>query len=238
MRSRKLHLQGTHTRKNRCYTTIYINFSYDLFHFLAAGFFELLAFFVALLRAFFAAGAALLAVLDDGFEAVAVDVVEAALVGLDFAALLLPAAFFFGDAAFFFGLLALPADFGLVAFDFGLADLAFFAPVDAFFLLAVAAGAGAAAVVVDAVAGALVAAAAVVVAGFFTAFFGEAERFRLVPVADFGLLDERAFFALGAPGVADRLRDLPDEARLAVDFVRVPAAEPLAFDDFACFTTT
>jgi len=201
---------------------------------LAAGFFELLAFFVALLRAFFAAGAALLAVLDDGFEAAAVDVVEAALVGLDFAALLLPAAFFFGDAAFFFGLLALPADFGLVAFDFGLADLAFFAPVDAFFLVAVAAGAVAAAVAVvaDAVAAveALVAAAGAV-AGFFAAFLGEAERFRLVPAADFGLLDERAFVVVLAPPAAfGRLRDLPDAAFLVVVFF-LAIDEPVFFTD-------
>jgi len=224
MRSRKLHLQGTHTRKNRCYTTIYINFSLDLFHFLLAAFFVLLALFGALLRTgFFAAGAA---VLDDGFEAAGVDDVEAALVAL--LLLAFPAAFFFGDAAFFFGLLALPA------LDFGLADLAFFAPVDAFFLVAVAAGAVAAAVAVvaDAVAAveALVAAAGAV-AGFFAAFLGEAERFRLVPAADFGLLDERAFVVVLAPPAAfGRLRDLPDAAFLVVVFF-LAIDEPVFFTD-------
>lgn len=97
---------------------------------LAVFFGELFAFFFgALLTGFFAAGAALLAVVDDVFDAAAVD--GAALVvfpvdALDFVALLLdfvdaPAAFFFGAAAFFFGLLALPADFGLAVLDFGLA---------------------------------------------------------------------------------------------------------------------
>jgi len=176
---------------------------------LLAAFFELLAFFAgALLRAFFAAGAAVLllaAVLEVVVEAAGADDDEAApavlpLDGLDFEALLLgfadpPAAFFFGDAAFFFGLLALPAVFGLAAaLDFGLADFAFLAPVDAFFLLAgaVAVADGAAVVV-----GGLAVVAAATVAGFLAdAFFvGEAERFRLlVPLADFGLLDDRAFF--------------------------------------------
>jgi hypothetical protein len=131
MRSRKVHLQGTHTHEK--IDVIYINFPEDLFYFLLAAFFELLAFFAgAFLGAFFAAGAAVLllgAVLEVVVEAAGADDVEAALPldGLDFAALLLgfadpPAAFFFGDAAFFFGLLALPADFGLAAaLDFGLA---------------------------------------------------------------------------------------------------------------------
>jgi len=190
-----------------------------LIHFLLpAAFFVLFAFFVPVLRVFFAAGAALLAVLDDGFEAAAVDDdVEAALDAVDFLAFDAPAAFFFGDAARFFGLLALPADFVLPALDFGLADLAFFAPVDAFFLPALAAGAAAAGAAVAAVES--LGAAAVVGAAFFTAFFGEAERFRLVPVADFGLLDERAVFGLAALGVFDRLR-------LGADLL--PADEPLA----------
>jgi len=162
--------------------------------------------------------------LDDVFEAAVVDdAVEAALVALgdlDFERLLLdfdapPAAFFFGDAAFFFGLLALPADFGLAA-------VAFFAPVDALLLLALAAGAAA---VAEAVVELLVPVVAVVVAAFFgAAFFGEAERFRLVP-ADFGLLAERAVLVLAAPGVFDRLRDLDADGFLA-------AVEPLVcFDD-------
>jgi len=217
---------------------------------LLAAFFELLAFFVvALLRAFLAAGAALLlaAVVDD--EEAVVDGAEVAAAAfplddfaLDFDAP--PAAFFFGAAAFFFGLLALPADFGLAdALDFGLAaGLAFLAPVDAFFLLALAAveAVVAAAVAVGAfvvVAGLL--AAAVVLAAFFAgAFFvGEAERFRLLaPLADFVLLDDRAFFVL-VPlafllplGVFDRLRDLGfDDVLLAVVFF-LPAADEPFFD--------
>jgi len=202
---------------------------------LLAAFFVPLAFFVALLRAFFAAGAAALLVLDGAHEAgaAAVDDAGAGLAALDFEALPLdfdapPAALFFGDARFF-GLVALPAAFGLAVPAF----LAFFAPVDAFFLLAVAAGAGAgeAAVAAGAVVGVLVAGAAV--AGFFDAFFGEAERFRLVPAADFGLLDERAVFGLAPPAAFDRLRDLVDEDFFVAD-VFLPADEPLAFfiDDF------
>lgn len=163
---------------------------------------------------------------------------------LDFVALLLdfvdpPAAFFFGAAAFFFGLLALPADFGLAALDFGLAAIAFLAPVDAFFLLALAAGVVAAALaVVDGLLAAAVVVAAVVVlavAGFFAgAFFvGDAERFRLlVPLDDFGLLDERAFFVVAPPvflvplGVFDRLRDLVEVVFfVVVDDFFLPADE-------------
>jgi hypothetical protein len=265
MRSRKVHLRGTHTRKNRCYTVIYMNFSWDLIHFLVGAFFETLGFFVAaLLLFFFAAGAALLfAVFDDVVEgAAAVDVAEALpavfpLDGFDFDVLLLafdvpPAAFFFDDVAFFFGLLALLAGFALAdPFDFGLAVLAFLAPVDAFFLLAPAAGvvagavavAGATVVVVD---GLLVAAVVLVVAAFFAGFLvGEAERFRLlVPLDDFGLLDDGAFFVLVPPvfllppGVFDRLRDFVADDVLVVDFLVVdfffvPADEPFFDGDAA-----
>jgi len=250
MRSRKVHLQGTHTRKNRCYTIIYMNFSWDLIHFLLGAFFEGLGFFVAaLLRVVFAAGAALLllvAVFDDVVEAAAVDDVAEALPAVfplddfDFGVLLLafdapPAAFFFDDVAFFFGLLALPVDFPLTdPLDFGLAVLAFLAPVGAFFLLALAAGvvagvlAGADAtfVVVD---GLLVAAVVLVVAAFFVDFLvGEAERFRLlVPLDDFGLLDDGAFFVVVPPvfllplGVFDRLRDFVVDDFVVVDFLVV-----------------
>ena len=100
--------------------------------------------------------------------------------------------------------------------------------------MALAAGVVAAAAAV--VGAGVLAVAAAVVAGFFAgAFFaGEAERFRLlVPVAAFGLLDDRAFLVfvppvfLLPPGVFDRLRDVV----VAVFFVVVarfflPAAEP------------
>jgi len=193
---------------------------------LLAAFFVPLDFFGPLLRAFFA-GAAVLDVAA-GAAAAAVDA-GAGLAALDFALPLdfdAPAAFFFG-AARFFGLLALPpAAFGLAVRAF----VAFFAPVDAFFLAAVAAGAGAGEAAFAAGAVAVPAAgAAVAVAGFFAAFFGEAERFRLVPVADFGLLDERAFFAgLAPPAAFGRLRDLAG-AFFVVAFFTLPADEPLAF---------
>jgi hypothetical protein len=236
MRSRKVHLQGTHTRKNRCYTTIYITFSSDFIYFLLAAFFEFFFpfFAVVLLGAFFAAGAALVAGLDDIVEAALVAVEDFDLVAalLDFFAP--PVAFFFVDVAFFFGLLALPADFALAV----PAVLAFFALAGAFFLLAVAAGAVAAAVEVGAVVFAVVelleaaaAAAAVVavVATFFADAFlaGEAERFRFVPVADFGLLDdELAFVVFAALGVFERLRDFVVEDFFVVDVFFFPAAEP------------
>lgn len=113
----------------------------------------------------------------------------------------------------------------------------FFAPVAAFFLLAVGA---------DEVAGAAAAGAAAVevvlegdgvepVATFlFDAFFvGDAERFRLVPAAALGLLDERAFFVPAdffAPlGLFDRLRGLAEADFFAGDFFLAAvffAAEP------------
>jgi hypothetical protein len=258
MRNRKVHLQGTHTRKNRCYTTIYIIFSWDIIHFLLAGFFAVLAFFVLVLFvAFFAAGAALLVLLVGLDDALGAAGAAPAVVPLDDFGF--GAAFFFGDAAFFFGLLALAADFGLAvfdfgfaAFDFGLAVVAFFAPVDAFFLAGVAAGAvvdagAVAAGALDAVAELLVAAAAAAVeavAGFLLdAFFvGDAERFRFVPLADFGLLDEDAFFAAAFFGLAEA--DF-----FAGDFFFLPAADaflagaaapptlklPLAPTPFVCF---
>jgi hypothetical protein len=109
MRNRKVHLQGTHTRKNRCYTTIYIIFSWDIIHFL--------------LVAFFAAGAALLVLLVGLDDALGAAGAAPAVVPLDDFGF--GAAFFFGDAAFFFGLLALAADFGLAVFDFGFAAFDF-----------------------------------------------------------------------------------------------------------------
>lgn len=178
-----------------------------------ADFFGLFAFFVvALFRVFFAARATLLNV-----------VVEAAVANFDLVTLVLdlPVAAFFAGAALFLGLFAFAADFGLAdAFDLGLAaraGLAFLAPVDAFFLLALAAagvagGAEAAALVV----GLLFVGAATVAVFLADAFFaGEADRFRLVPaLAAFGLLDDRACFVplpvrfLLPPGVFDRLLGL------------------------------
>jgi hypothetical protein len=105
-------------------------------------------------------------------------------------------------------------------------------------LLAVAAGAVAAAVEVGAVVfavvellGAAAAAAAVVavVATFLADAFlaGEAECFRFVPVADFGLLDdELAFVVFAALGVFERLRDFVVEDFFVVDVFFFPAAEP------------
>jgi len=170
-----------------------------------AAFFGLFAFFVALLRAFFA-----------GFAAVAVEVFAAAVEDApaapvdDLAARFVfdpPADFFFGDAAFFFGLLALalPAAFDLPdALDLGLAVravLAFLAVV-AFFLGVAAADVaevdGAVAVLVVAAAATLVLA----VAAFFVDAFllPEAERLRLAaPPVDLPLLDDRAFFVLVPP---------------------------------------
>jgi len=79
------------------------------------------------------------------------------------------------------------------------------------------------------------AAAVVVVAAFFAGAFlvGEAELFRLVPVDDFGLLDELAFFVFVPPvfllplGVFDRLRGLvvDDFFVVVVDFFFLPADE-------------
>jgi hypothetical protein len=177
--------------------------------FLGADFFTF--FGAAFFAGFFAAGAAaLLLLLAAGAAGDPVD-------GLGLAA------FFFGEAAFFFGLFALLADFGFAADDFGLAVFAFFAPVDAFFLLA--AGAGADAGAVDVVAGLFVVAAAVTVAavaGFlFGAFVGDGERFRLVPLADFGLLDDDAAFVF-VPA-----------AFFAGDFFFLPAADPFFFADAA-----
>ena len=130
----------------------------------------------------------------------------------------------------------------------------FFAPVAAFFLLAV---------VADEVAGAAdaldVVAVEVVLEGegvelvatfLFDAFFaGDAERFRLVPAAALGLLDERDFFALlalagfFAPlGLFDRLRDLAGADFFfpaAVFFAGEPDPPnlklPLAPTPFVCF---
>jgi hypothetical protein len=185
------------------------------------------------------AGAALLLLvegLDGALAAVALPVDPLDDLGL--------ATFFFDDVVFFFELLGLPADFGfavldlgLAAFDFGLAVLAFFTPVDAFFLLGVAAGAvadaGAVAVgALDVVAGLLVVAAAVVVvvvvavATFlFDAFVGDAERFRFVPLVDFGLLDDDVFFVFVPAGFFV----LVDADFFAGDFFFLPAADPFVF---------
>lgn len=119
---KKICLQDTHTRKNRCYTIMYNVFVIEeLIYFLAAGFFELLTLFGLL--AFF--GVVVLAAFFAGFAAVVVDVFAAVVDGATAAAVAVadlvaffaeppfafdfvaPAAFFFGDAAFFFGLLAL-----------------------------------------------------------------------------------------------------------------------------------
>jgi len=213
-----------------------------LIHFLLTAFFVVLAFFVPVffLGAFFAAEAALLPLVDDAFEA-AVDDEAAAAAGFEVVALDFAAAFFFGDAAFFFGLFALAPDFAFVAFDFGLAVLAFFAPVAGFFLLAVVAdddaiAAGTLEVVAElllpAAAAAATAGAGEAVAAFLLdAFFaGDAERFRFVPVADFGLLAEGDFLPadfLPPPGVFDRLRGLADADFFAGEAFFFPAAEPV-----------
>lgn len=119
--------------------------------------------------------------------------------------------------------------------------MAFFAPVAAFFLAAglaadVELAAGALEVVAAGAAFAAGAGLAEPVATFlFEAFFvGEAERFRFVPAADFGLLDDRAFFAVPAdflvpPGVFDRLRGLADADFFAGDAFFFPADEPFFF---------
>lgn len=205
-----------------------------------AAFFGLLAFLgAAAFRTFFAAGAAALEVVADAEDAAGADDEVEVAVDLGFAALalLLLAAFFFGAAAFFFGLLALPADFGLAAaFDFGLAVVAFLALVDAFFLLALAE----AVAVAGAAATEALAVDATAVAGFLaaTSFVGEAERFRFVPpaAADFGLLDDRAFFVvvpaafLLPPGVFDRLLGFALAGFFADEAVFfLPAAEVFFF---------
>lgn len=217
-------------------------------------FFELLAFFVvALLRAFFAAGAEevlllLFPLFDDVLEVVAAVVVDEladeAVDDFDFDVLL--AAFFFGDAAFFFGLLAFVPDFGLAAaFDLGLAVLAFLAPVDVFFLLAVEVVADEVGVVVGELAVDVVLDEAVEVvvevAAFLADLVGEAERFRFVPLADLGLLDERALEVVLLPlGVFDRLRDFVDVFFLPADEAFFGEDEPtlklpLAPTPLVCF---
>jgi len=222
---------------------------------LLAVFFEALGFLAAVLRGFLAA--LLLPVLDEVVEAGAADdeVVDAALLAvpvddlvvllLDFDAL--PAVFFLGDAAFFFGLFALPVDFGF-------AVVAFFAPVDAFFFVALAAElvADVPAVVVVVVVELFVSEAEAVVEAVATflveAFLvGDAERFRFVPVADFDLVDDRDFEPVDVLlplGAFDRLRDVAEADLFAGAFFFVPAAEaglpptlklPLAPAPFVCF---
>jgi len=209
------------------------------------------------LRGFLAA--LLLPVLDEVVEAGAADdeVVDAALLAvpvddlvvllLDFDAL--PAVFFLGDAAFFFGLFALPADFGF-------AVVAFFAPVAAFFFVALAAELVAdvpAVVVVVVVVELFVSEAEAVVEAAVATFLveaflvGDAERFRFVPVADFDLVDDRDFEPVDVLlplGVFDRLRDVAEADLFAGAFFFVPAAEaglpptlklPLAPAPFVCF---
>lgn len=82
------------------------------------------------------------------------------------------------------------------------------------------------------VVGLLVAAAAATVeavAGFlFDAFLaGDAERFRLVPLADFGLLGEDAFFVFVPADFFAGLFGLADADFFAGDFFFLPAAEPV-----------
>lgn len=93
---------------------------------------------------------------------------------------------------------------------------------------------GALEAVVEAVLTAAVAAVEPVATFLAGAFFaGEAERFRFVPVADLGLLDERAFVVfLLPPGVFDRLRGLADADFFAGDDFFLPAAEPFFATDF------
>ncbi len=106
-------------------------------------------------------------------------------------------------------------------------------------MLGVAAGAvadaGAVAVgALDVVAGLLVVAAAVVVvvvvavATFlFDAFVGDAERFRFVPLVDFGLLDDDVFFVFVPAGFFV----LVDADFFAGDFFFLPAADPFVGAD-------
>lgn len=122
--------------------------------------------------------------------------------------------------------------------------MAFFAPVADFFLLAdaelVVDALGVVAVVLAFAAGAGV--VEPVATFLFDAFFaGEAERFRLVPAADFGLLDERAFFVVLADfwlplGVFDRLRGLAAADFFAGEAFFFPAVEPFFFAALAACT--